>query len=908
MRFATAVLATLGIVGSGLVYQSGVDVPNAWAAVTSSGLVMNLDATNTSSYPGSGTTWTDLTGSGRNATLVGSGTTYDAATRSIKFTNSGNGVNYASLAGNFNDFSGGVTIDFEGNFGSNADAFERIIDLAPGFDPNISDTILVGRRGTGNDIFIDVRKNNVSFGHGYVALTAADMSATNRWTITLGTDQGGLKFYKNGVAQTVLSTGTAPSLWTNPTNATRSANWLGRSNWNDQGFEGSIRYIRLYNRALSPSEVTANVTNTVTFNANGGSGSMSTQTASAPTALTSNTFTRTDYAFAGWNTAANGTGQSFNNASTFYFTNDVTLYAQWTPVVPSGGTPSITGTVQVGQTLTANPGTWTSGTTPTYAYQWQESVNGSTWTNISGATTSTFTLTSSQAAEYVRVQVVATNTAGSSSTVSSAATALVLSANTVASTAGTNNPVTDLIAAVPNDSNWYIATIVTSNLANGKLKWSSNPANLTGVFGHDASGLSYLPSQTSLTEPANWATGGYPILTFRGTGANIRTALGSLTYTSSSVQTDSLRIYVNTGSSSTGYVGNYLPIWDNGRLTFHYYTFQTQTARSAPDTNTFLQGTTLLDGVSSPNKWHLFTPRYWSEDNRGWVLAGAAGSTNGRNVLLGGFSDNGSTNWYYPANTDGYSTSTIFSSGTTGQNGLYAAWINQDLGSSGDRAIEYWCNSCTISGGSISGTFGWDDIPRTTTIGAYIAETWSTTPLAIGTSNTAVQTVRTSTPAAAPTGLTVTANSKTSVTLGWTAPGSTGSDSITDYSVQYSTDNSTWTTWSKSPSLSTSATITGLTAGVAYWFRVAAITTITGAYSSAISSAMTDTGTTTTLGGYSIPTNLTGTIRVLLWTSNASGKLSLGSATNIDGGIRNTANYPTPTHTRPSTDTTRPRY
>ena len=37
-------------------------------SVVTSGLVLALDAGNTKSYPGSGTTWTDLTGQGRNAT------------------------------------------------------------------------------------------------------------------------------------------------------------------------------------------------------------------------------------------------------------------------------------------------------------------------------------------------------------------------------------------------------------------------------------------------------------------------------------------------------------------------------------------------------------------------------------------------------------------------------------------------------------------------------------------------------------------------------------------------------------------------------------------------------------------------------------------------------------------------
>ena len=47
---------------------------------------------------------------------------------------------------------------------------------------------------------------------------------------------------------------------------------------------------------------------TVTFDPNGGTGSMDPQTASVPTALTANTFTRTGYTFSGWNTAANGSG------------------------------------------------------------------------------------------------------------------------------------------------------------------------------------------------------------------------------------------------------------------------------------------------------------------------------------------------------------------------------------------------------------------------------------------------------------------------------------------------------------------------------------------------------------------------------------------------------------------------
>ena len=40
-----------------------------WGIVTN-GLVLNLDAANTQSYPGSGTTWSDISGNGNNGTLV----------------------------------------------------------------------------------------------------------------------------------------------------------------------------------------------------------------------------------------------------------------------------------------------------------------------------------------------------------------------------------------------------------------------------------------------------------------------------------------------------------------------------------------------------------------------------------------------------------------------------------------------------------------------------------------------------------------------------------------------------------------------------------------------------------------------------------------------------------------------
>ena len=47
--------------------------------IVTDGLVLCLDAGNIKSYPGSGTTWTDLSGNGNNCTIDASGFTYNAS-------------------------------------------------------------------------------------------------------------------------------------------------------------------------------------------------------------------------------------------------------------------------------------------------------------------------------------------------------------------------------------------------------------------------------------------------------------------------------------------------------------------------------------------------------------------------------------------------------------------------------------------------------------------------------------------------------------------------------------------------------------------------------------------------------------------------------------------------------------
>ena len=92
----------------------------------------------------------------------------------------------------------------------------------------------------------------------------------------------------------------------------------------------------------SNSATTTNVvapTFTITYNANGGTGTMATTTGNGSVTLRTNAFTRTNCNFAGWATSSGGAA-SFSNGATYNLTADVTLWAVWTAVPNSATAPT----------------------------------------------------------------------------------------------------------------------------------------------------------------------------------------------------------------------------------------------------------------------------------------------------------------------------------------------------------------------------------------------------------------------------------------------------------------------------------------------------------------------------------------------------------------------------------------
>ena len=136
------------------------------------------------------------------------------------------------------------------------------------------------------------------------------------------------------------------------------------------------------NALETTDEITIVVSHTITFNANGGSGTMSTQTIAEGTTdgLNANTFTYSGYSFSGWATSSTGSVVYTDKASYTMGTSDVTLYAKWTQntyidlTTTSTVTPTtaVLGIPTTFSTTITNQGTATTGASFPYLLQKRE--------------------------------------------------------------------------------------------------------------------------------------------------------------------------------------------------------------------------------------------------------------------------------------------------------------------------------------------------------------------------------------------------------------------------------------------------------------------------------------------------------------------------------------------------------
>ena len=109
---------------------------------------------------------------------------------------------------------------------------------------------------------------------------------------------------------------------------------------------------------------------------------------------------------------------------------------------------------------------------------------------------------------------------------------------------------------------------------------------------------------------------------------------------------------------------------------------------------------------------------------------------------------------------------------------------------------------------------------------AYTFKVTATNVVGTGAASASSNSVTPATTPGAPTSLTPTSGNA-QVALSWTAPSDTGGAAISDYIVEYKLDSdSSWSTFSDGVSTATSATVTGLTNGSLYDFRVSAANSV----------------------------------------------------------------------------------
>ena len=217
----------------------------AAAGIVTSGLVLHLDAGNTASYPGTGITWTDLSGNGNNGTLVNmDGANFNSSNGgSLVFNGSDE---YVELGNILNIGTGQFTLEYFGRATASTNNYTKI--ASKGAYANGGWTVLHGKTPSGTYVI------GFTFGSGGTDtfLTVSDPVLINT------TYQVAVTRDASNIIRTYLNGSFKFSLTSTFNFTTNTYNYnIGRSGFGEY-FTGNVYNWRHYNRALTAAEVTQN--------------------------------------------------------------------------------------------------------------------------------------------------------------------------------------------------------------------------------------------------------------------------------------------------------------------------------------------------------------------------------------------------------------------------------------------------------------------------------------------------------------------------------------------------------------------------------------------------------------------------------------------------------------------------
>jgi hypothetical protein len=215
--------------------------------IVENGLVLALDAADRNSYPGSGTTWTDLSGNGNNGTLV-------------------NGVGYSGSNGGSLSFDGlNDYVDFTlepdlngksfsaGCWFKTTDADMRLIQNCStgGFGTKNGFQISVTSSTFSNTGVTDSSGNSVQFSS--VSSTPYTDGNWHFICLTFNTSTGTAELYLDGIfSADETDSGLIGA------NMNGVGLEIGRANSSTQYLNGNISYAFMYDKALTASEIQQN--------------------------------------------------------------------------------------------------------------------------------------------------------------------------------------------------------------------------------------------------------------------------------------------------------------------------------------------------------------------------------------------------------------------------------------------------------------------------------------------------------------------------------------------------------------------------------------------------------------------------------------------------------------------------
>jgi hypothetical protein len=215
------------------------------AQIVQLGLVLHLDAGNAASYPGSGTTWTDLSSNSKNYTLT-------------------NGPTYSSSNGGIITFAGASS--------------QRATSAATLFNSTTFNTYTMNLwaypTGAGNFVQVDGQTTvNTGYHYSAIEISAAGVIKFGQWTggmTTIATSTQSLNAWYNlvitynGTTATAYvngaSVGSTNIIWSSPgANTFMALMAIDTTNMGTGAYaSGSLGAFMVYNRGLTAAEVTTN--------------------------------------------------------------------------------------------------------------------------------------------------------------------------------------------------------------------------------------------------------------------------------------------------------------------------------------------------------------------------------------------------------------------------------------------------------------------------------------------------------------------------------------------------------------------------------------------------------------------------------------------------------------------------